>query len=110
MNRFAGSLVLCAVLEISRDRIPADVLTIEQRDVQRLDTGRQSVDVSADGRYVAFTSYSRLVPADTDDTRDVYVLDRATGRVTLESIAFGAMVSKRSNNPDLSGDGRFLVY
>jgi Tol biopolymer transport system component len=72
--------------------------------------GRPPVDVSADGRYVAFTSYSRLVPADTNDTRDVYLLDRSTGTVTLESVAFGGIVGKDSDHPDLSDDGRFLVY
>ena len=34
---------------------------------------------------VAFESLARLVPADTDDRADIYVLDRGSGRVTLES-------------------------
>ena len=38
-----------------------------------------------DGRYVAFTSYARLAPADTNDEADIYVLDRATGASALET-------------------------
>jgi Tol biopolymer transport system component len=110
MNRFAGSLVLCAVLELPQDSVPADVLTIAQRDVERLDMGRAPAKVSANGRYVTFTSYSRLVSADTNDTRDVYLLDRSTGMVTLESVAFGGIAGTDSDYPDLSADGRFLVY
>ena len=86
------------------------VLTIAQNDIYRQDLDRAPVDVTADGRYLAFTSYSRLVPADTNDRRDVYVLDRQTGSVTLESPAFDGIVPINSDNPSLSDDGRFLVY
>lgn len=95
-------LALCGPRATSRS-VPADVLTIEQRDAQRVEMSRPSVDVSADGRYVAFTSYSRLVPTDTNNTRDVYLLDRATGRVTLESVAFGGRVGKDSMSEALWG-------
>jgi Tol biopolymer transport system component len=110
MNRFAGPLLLCAVVDLPLVSIPADVLTIAQNDVHRRDLDRAPVDVTADGRYIAFTSYSRLVPADANDTRDVYVLDRATGSVTLESVAFDGIAGTDSGNPGLSDDGRFLVY
>src|SRR5438309_1923695 len=40
----------------------------------------QSVRLSADGRYVAFTSAaSNLVPGDTNGVSDVFVRDRVTG-------------------------------
>jgi Tol biopolymer transport system component len=71
---------------------------------------RAPVDVTADGRYLAFTSYSRLVLADANDWRDVYVLDRTTGSVTLESPTFDGIVGSNSDNPGLSDDGRVLVY
>ena len=51
-------------------------LTVEQRDASRTMFEHSSVAVSADGRFVAFTTYSRLVPADIDTWSDVYVLDR----------------------------------
>ena len=109
MNRHTAVLALC-VLELSRGSLPADILTVPQRDVRRKAKDRRAVDVTADGRYIAFTSYERLVPADTNDTRDIYVLDRATGAIAMESTASDGWIGKDSNNPDLSDDGRFLVY
>ena len=44
--------------------------------------------LSADGRFVAFGSRAALVPADRNNTVDIYVLDRTTGQLTLESVAF----------------------
>src|SRR3954454_4698969 len=43
------------------------------------------VDVSPDGRFVAFPTDSKLPPADTDGSQDVYVWDRNTGRSTFAS-------------------------
>ena len=62
------------------------LITIPQGDAWRFATSPASASVSADGRYVALTSYARLVPADTNDRPDIYVLDRVSGRVTLESL------------------------
>ena len=53
------------------------MLTVEQRDAHRSSLDPPSSAVSADGRFVAFTTYSQLVPADADHSSDVYVLDRA---------------------------------
>ena len=64
---------------------PETLLTIAQQDAFRSPRAPRTLDVSADGRTVAFESLARLVPADKDDLRDIYVLDRTTGRVTLES-------------------------
>ena len=81
------SIVLAACLagSVARDRRPETLVTVAQRDRFRSARAPRTADVSADGRSVAFESLARLVPADTDDRRDIYVLDRATGRVTLES-------------------------
>ena len=64
----------------------SSMLTVEQRDPRRAHLDPPSAAVSADGRYVAFTTFSQLAPADVDDHRDVYVLDRVNHRVTLESL------------------------
>jgi Tol biopolymer transport system component len=67
--------------------------------------------LSADGRYVAFTSLARLVPADVNDAPDIYVLDRETGQLTLESVTpEGRSANGSSVNPHLSGDGRWLLF
>ena len=65
------------------------LLTLAQRDAVRSARAPRSADVSADGRWVAFESLARLVAADTDDRLDIYLLDRTTGRVTLESGTLG---------------------
>ncbi len=75
-------------------------------------TGIATVDVSADGRLVAFVSLARLADGDVDTVDDVYVLDRPTGTITLESGArHGAGAAHGSSeHPRLSGDGRFVAF
>lgn len=81
--------------------------TVDQRDPLRSPRATRTVDVSADGRHVAFASWARLAPADTDDQPDVYVLDRQTGRLTFESDGLATM---QAAHPRISGDGRRLVF
>jgi Tol biopolymer transport system component len=90
---------------------PDILLTVPQEDAWRFATSPASASVSPDGRYVALTSYASLVPADTNGRADIYVLDRATGIVTLESaMADGRALTGDSRYPRLSGDGRCLVF
>ena len=87
------------------------VVTVAQRDVWRADLDAPSAAVSADGRFIAFTSYLSLVPADVNQRRDVYVLDCADGRITLESVApAGGLLDVDNGLPSLSADGGALVY
>jgi Tol biopolymer transport system component len=83
------------------------LVTVEQRDALRSPRSARTCDVSANGRYVAFESWARLVPADEDARPDIYVLDRTTGFVTLES---GDEEETESSNPRISGDGRYVVF
>ncbi len=85
------------------------MLTVEQRDASRTVFDHSSAAVSTDGRFVAFTTFSRLVPADIDTSSDVYVLDRHRQRVTLES-ADTAGDSGDVSYPGISGDGRYVVF
>ena len=78
--------------------------------------------VSADGRFVAFSSdATNLVPGDTNDQTDVFVRDRCltngvsvagctakTQRVSVSSS--GAQGSGRSLSPVVSADGRFVAF
>ena len=85
------------------------MLTVEQRDAHRLGLDPPTSAVSADGRFVAFASYSQLAPADGDNFSDVYVLDRARRHVTLESADLGGLEG-HSRHPRMSADGRFVVF
>ena len=71
----------------------------------------RSAGISAGGRHVVFTSYARLLPADANLVRDVYVFDLSTGQLTLESRGAGGTVANgESSSPDISGDGRYVVF
>ncbi len=83
------------------------IITVPQHDRGRTLAAASSADISADGRFVAFESYAQLVPADTDSHCDIYVLNRTTGQVTLES---GSISDGDVSHPRLSGDGRWLAY
>jgi TolB protein len=73
--------------------------------------GPPSGRVSGSGRHVVFASYSPLVPADGNSTRDIYVMDVSTRRVTLETPgAGGRLANGESVNPDISRDGRYVVF
>jgi Tol biopolymer transport system component len=86
------------------------MLTVEQRDAGRGNLDEPSVAVSADGRHVAFITYSQLVDADSDQRADVYVLDRLRQHVELVSAPLDGVDAPVSGHPGISGDGRFLVY
>ncbi|MGZ4618639.1 MAG: TolB family protein, partial [Frankiaceae bacterium] len=69
--------------------------------------------VSADGRYVVFTSdAANLVPGDTNDTPDVFVRDRRAGTTTRVSVSnTGAQGNGYSYNaPAVSADGRYVAF
>src|SRR5438128_8856343 len=76
-------------------------VTIAEQDSQRAPLDSPEVAVSADGRFVAFVSYVRLVPADTNARRDVYVLDRTSGHVSLESIGEDGIADADSRQPSI---------
>ena len=68
--------------------------------------------ISADGRYVAFLSYSsNLISNDTNATGDIFVYDRQTGQTTRVSVASdGTPTNNGSISPAISGDGRFVAF
>jgi cold shock CspA family protein len=83
----------------------------------------ESPSLSADGRFVAFTSYAwNLAPGDTNGSADVFVHDRdadgdgicdepgaiATHRVSVRST--GVQGNRSSGSSWLSADGRFVAF
>jgi Tol biopolymer transport system component len=68
--------------------------------------------ISADGRFVAFSSEAaNLVPGDTNGAEDVFVHDRRTGRTERVSVGRrGAEASGRSFDPAISADGRVVAF
>src|SRR5262245_33501646 len=74
--------------------------------------------VSADGRFVAFSSFSEnLVPSDTNLTADVFVRDRLLGTTERVSVSSNGKqgdgasgVLDLMGGPSISGDGRFVAF
>jgi len=68
--------------------------------------------ISADGRFVAFTSTAtNLVPGDDNQSADIFVFDRQTAQIGLVSHApGGAPASGWSDWPSISADGRFISF
>lgn len=68
--------------------------------------------VSADGRFVAFESDAEnLVPADTNNSTDVFVRDRSTGLTERVSVSSsGAEATGGGHSPAISADGRFVAF
>lgn len=72
-----------------------------------------SATVSADGRYVAFTSRAtNLIPNDLNGvSQDVFLKDRQTGAVTLISRdSAGVQSTWDSFAPIISADGRYIAF
>jgi Tol biopolymer transport system component len=74
--------------------------------------GSMNAAISADGRYVGFTSSaSNLVPNDTNGAGDYFVHDMQTGRTIRVSVATdGSEGNSHSGTGSLSGDGRYAVF
>ena len=84
---------------------PGSFITVAQREAYLSARAPRTADISADGRSVAFESRARLVAADEDDRPDIYVLDRTTGLVTLESVKVAmADAGSEFTFPRISGD------
>ena len=88
------------------ERISVDSLGME------VDMPSAESSISADGRFVAFTSYSNnLSPNDNNNGRDIFVHDRATGLVRQVSVnSQGIGGDRKSLAPSISGDGRFVAF
>lgn len=70
----------------------------------------EGAGISADGRYVVFTSAaSNLVRGDTNAAPDAFIKDRKTGATSRVSVATGGRQSGGGNAAALSADGRYVV-
>jgi Tol biopolymer transport system component len=81
-------------------------------------TGAQANDssdgssISADGRYVAFSSLAtNLVTGDTNGIRNVFLHDRETGETTRVSVSSaGVQANGHSYSFSTSADGRYVAF
>ena len=69
--------------------------------------------VSADGRFVAFSSMAtNLVTGDTNDYADIFLRDRATATTRRVSVRPDGVQADRNSNgePMITADGRFVAF
>jgi len=68
--------------------------------------------ISSNGRYIAFQSAAtNLVAADTNAVFDVFRRDTVAGETIRISVtSLGAQGNLQSVNPDISADGRYVVF
>lgn len=100
------------------DNFVRDRTTSTTRRVSVGDSGRQAngasegPTISADGRYVAFTSTaSNLVPGDTNRASDVFLRDLTMGRtVRVSTTRSGAQANRGSDQADLAASGKFVAF
>jgi Ca2+-binding RTX toxin-like protein/Tol biopolymer transport system component len=77
------------------------------------DSNSSSPTISADGRYVAFTSYAKnLVEGDTNNYPDIFVHDRQTGTTRLISLASDGTQTNThyTHSPSISANGRYVAF
>jgi Tol biopolymer transport system component len=68
--------------------------------------------ISGDGRFIVFDSQaSNLVNGDTNGRWDVFIHDRDTGTTSRVSVrSSGTQGNKDSRDPDISRNGRYVVF
>lgn len=89
------------------------LVSIQHSDVSSGTSTSEDPVVSADGRYVAFQSYSfNLSLIDTNSRYDIFVRDLQTGTTTLASVNVAGTASANgdSRRPVISADGRYLAF
>jgi hypothetical protein len=71
-----------------------------------------SPNISADGRFIAFSSDAdNLVPGDTNSSYDVFLRDLQRGTTTRVSISStGEQANDYSSYPSISADGRYIAF
>jgi Tol biopolymer transport system component len=76
------------------------------------DADSRFASISADGRYVAFTSDAHnLVSGPSNFRTDVYVHDRQTGQTERVSVSSsGELGNDNSLHNDISADGRYVAF
>jgi Tol biopolymer transport system component len=102
------SLVISPALAIAGDTTRVSVVS----GGTQADGQSEFPSISANGRYVAFTSSaSDLVSGDTNGSRDVFVHNRLNGQTTRSSVASnGKEGNDRSEFPSISADGRYVAF
>jgi Tol biopolymer transport system component len=109
----AGALWLAGSGPAAATRHQGNISLVSISDSGALGNGpSQGSAISANGRYVAFTSSaSNLVAGDTNGVTNVFVRDLYTKTTTLLSVGMGgATANGVSLQPSISANGRYVAF
>jgi flagellin-like hook-associated protein FlgL len=96
-----------------KDRLTGQISVVDTSSSGQLgNASASSATVSADGRYVAYsTTASNLVAGDTDGVSDVFVKDLQTGQVVRASqLGDGTQPNGDAASGRISADGRYVAF
>ncbi len=110
-RRTVGALTGVAAAALASGALAApSVVSLDRTGVQG-PAPAAGAAISADGRYVAFTSLDPLAGLPTGGVRQLYVRDTTTGATVLASSAAGVPANQPVDaQAALSGDGRYAVF
>lgn len=95
------------------DRITGAITRLNVRDIDvEADGHSANAKISADGTVVVFMSAAtNLLPGDTEGFHDIFAYDSTDGTVSRISVSSdGVAGDGDSDNPDVSDDGRYIVF
>ncbi len=97
---------------LSGGNLPSGAITLVTVATDGSAAGGTGSGISADGRFVAFSSAgANLVANTTSSTAQIYVRDLYAGKTALITTDFnGLPANGASTNPTLSGDGRTIGF
>jgi Tol biopolymer transport system component len=72
--------------------------------------GFNSIAISADGRYVAFTSDAVLTPDDSGTGADLFVKDMQTGAIQRIPLPAGTFASDLSSQLTMTANGQYIAF
>jgi Tol biopolymer transport system component len=93
------------------DRQTGETVLVSVYSIPPSSYGAMYSSMSYDGRFVAFDTWERLVPADVGLGMDAYVRDLQTGQMELVSVDDqGIPGNDVSESPSVSWDGRYVAF
>jgi Ca2+-binding RTX toxin-like protein len=96
-----------------KDLITGEIIRVSvTKDGTQANDSSGDAQMSADGRYIMFTSYaSNLVLGDTNDIQDIFRKDLLTGEIIrVSTTTDGAQLEEPGYNAQLSTDGRYVLF
>lgn len=95
------------------DRLSGKLERVLTSGGQQMNGGSYPTDISADGRFIGFASEANnLVPNDTNNSPDAFILDRSSGKIERVSIATDGTEAQSGTYyySLLSDDGRYVAF